>query len=186
MPPLVQHLQMSKVEGQHWWVGLHTYENDGRFRWSDHSVLNYVSWAPGRPRPVSRDRKCVYITSSKGKMASWSRNASWGVGGGFMTDFLCRIKKETMGILGFSHIPFYFSVRQSYNGESRWIMGLWGVTHTRGPFSYPQTNGETRNAPRTCPTSARESMSPAFLHPHRIRLLKPVAVPTAGLLYSGR
>ncbi|XP_072560794.1 C-type mannose receptor 2 [Paramormyrops kingsleyae] len=57
--------KMSKVEGQHWWMGLHTYENDGRFRWSDHSVLNYVSWAPGRPRPVSRDRKCVYITSSK-------------------------------------------------------------------------------------------------------------------------
>uniref|UniRef100_A0A8C9TTG1 Mannose receptor C-type 2 n=1 Tax=Scleropages formosus TaxID=113540 RepID=A0A8C9TTG1_SCLFO len=57
--------KMSKGEGQHWWVGLHTYENDGRFRWSDHSVLNYVSWAPGRPRPVSRDRKCVYVTSSR-------------------------------------------------------------------------------------------------------------------------
>ncbi|XP_036408999.1 C-type mannose receptor 2-like [Megalops cyprinoides] len=63
---LTQSVQkLSNVEGQLWWVGLHTYENDGRFRWSDHSVLNYVSWAPGRPRPVSRDRKCVYMTANK-------------------------------------------------------------------------------------------------------------------------
>ncbi|KAG7492263.1 hypothetical protein MATL_G00012690 [Megalops atlanticus] len=63
---LTQHLRkMSKVEGQHWWLGLHTNGNDGRFRWADHSVLNYVSWAPGRPRPVSRDRKCVYMTASR-------------------------------------------------------------------------------------------------------------------------
>uniref|UniRef100_A0A8C8MBM7 Mannose receptor, C type 2 n=1 Tax=Oncorhynchus tshawytscha TaxID=74940 RepID=A0A8C8MBM7_ONCTS len=53
---------MTKVEGDHWWVGLHTYENDGRFHWSDHSVLNYVSWALGRPHPLSRDRKCVHMS----------------------------------------------------------------------------------------------------------------------------
>ncbi|KAL4659299.1 C-type mannose receptor 2-like [Arapaima gigas] len=57
--------KVSRSEGQHWWVGMHTYENDGRFRWSDRSVLNYVSWAPGRPRPVSWDRKCVYMTSTR-------------------------------------------------------------------------------------------------------------------------
>uniref|UniRef100_A0A3B5AUU6 C-type lectin domain-containing protein n=1 Tax=Stegastes partitus TaxID=144197 RepID=A0A3B5AUU6_9TELE len=51
----------------HWWLGLHSYENDGRFRWSDHSVLNYVSWALGRPHPLSRDRKCVRLSVSKGK-----------------------------------------------------------------------------------------------------------------------
>ncbi|KAI1896444.1 hypothetical protein AGOR_G00094860 [Albula goreensis] len=63
---LTQNLRkLSKVEGQHWWLGLHTNENDGRFRWSDHSVLNYVSWAPGKPRPVSRDRKCVYMATNK-------------------------------------------------------------------------------------------------------------------------
>lgn len=61
--------KMVRVEGDNWWLGLHTYENDGRFRWSDHSVLNYVSWALGRPHPVSRDRKCVHISTSK---ADWS------------------------------------------------------------------------------------------------------------------
>lgn len=60
-------LQMNKVEGDNWWMGLHSYENDGRFRWSDHSVLNYVSWALGRPHPLSRDRKCVYMSASKGE-----------------------------------------------------------------------------------------------------------------------
>ncbi|CDQ75659.1 unnamed protein product [Oncorhynchus mykiss] len=62
-------LQMTKVEGDHWWVGLHTYENDGRFHWSDHSVLNYVSWALGRPHPLSRDRKCVHMSVSKAEWA---------------------------------------------------------------------------------------------------------------------
>lgn len=61
------YIQMVKVEGAKWWLGLHSYENDGRFRWSDHSVLNYVAWALGRPHPLSRDRKCVYVSSVKGK-----------------------------------------------------------------------------------------------------------------------
>ncbi|XP_023813179.1 C-type mannose receptor 2 [Oryzias latipes] len=61
--------KMVKVEGDSWWLGLHTYENDGRFRWSDHSVLNYISWALGRPHPLSRDRRCVSISASK---VDWS------------------------------------------------------------------------------------------------------------------
>uniref|UniRef100_A0A4W5PZF5 Mannose receptor C-type 2 n=1 Tax=Hucho hucho TaxID=62062 RepID=A0A4W5PZF5_9TELE len=61
--------KMTKVEGDHWWVGLHTYENDGRFHWSDHSMLNYVSWALGRPHPLSRDRKCVHMSVSKAEWA---------------------------------------------------------------------------------------------------------------------
>lgn len=61
--------KMSKVEGDNWWLGLHTYEYDGRFRWSDHSVLNYVSWALGRPHPLSRDRRCVYMSATK---ADWA------------------------------------------------------------------------------------------------------------------
>ncbi|KAJ8414330.1 hypothetical protein AAFF_G00052000 [Aldrovandia affinis] len=67
---LTQHLhKVSKVDGQHWWVGLYTKENDGRFRWSDRSVINYVSWALGRPRPISRDRKCVYISAYREEWA---------------------------------------------------------------------------------------------------------------------
>lgn len=58
---------MDKSEGDKWWLGLQTYDYDGRFRWSDHSVLNYVSWALGRPQPLSRDRKCVYLSADKGK-----------------------------------------------------------------------------------------------------------------------
>ncbi|XP_073350698.1 C-type mannose receptor 2 [Pagrus major] len=61
--------KMSKVEGDNWWLGLHTYEYDGRFRWSDHSVLNYVSWALGRPYPLSRDRRCVYMSATKSNWA---------------------------------------------------------------------------------------------------------------------
>ncbi|CAN9505425.1 unnamed protein product [Ophioblennius macclurei] len=61
--------KMAKVEGDNWWLGLHTYENDGRFRWSDHSVLNYVSWALGRPHPLSRDRRCVHLSVNK---ADWA------------------------------------------------------------------------------------------------------------------
>lgn len=57
---------MEKSEGEKWWLGLQTYENDGRFRWSDHSVLNYVSWALGRPHALSRDRKCVYLSADNG------------------------------------------------------------------------------------------------------------------------
>ncbi|XP_036003691.1 C-type mannose receptor 2 isoform X1 [Fundulus heteroclitus] len=61
--------KMVKSEVDSWWLGLHTYENDGRFRWSDHSVLNYVSWALGRPQAVSRDRKCIHMSASKGDWA---------------------------------------------------------------------------------------------------------------------
>ncbi|KAK2893561.1 C-type mannose receptor 2 [Channa argus] len=62
--------KMVKVEGDNWWLGLHTYQNDGRFRWSDHSVLNFVSWGLGNPHPLSRDRKCIYISASKGDWSS--------------------------------------------------------------------------------------------------------------------
>lgn len=65
--PFLPHVQMEKTQGDKWWLGLQTYENDGRFRWSDHSVLNYVAWALGRPHPLSRDRKCVYLSADKGK-----------------------------------------------------------------------------------------------------------------------
>ncbi|XP_037544541.1 C-type mannose receptor 2 [Nematolebias whitei] len=61
--------KLVKTEGDSWWLGLHTFENDGRFRWSDHSVLNYVSWALGRPLPLSRDRRCVHVSASKGDWA---------------------------------------------------------------------------------------------------------------------
>ncbi|KAM6957627.1 C-type mannose receptor 2 [Aplochiton taeniatus] len=61
--------KMFKTDKDHWWLGLHTYDNDGRFRWSDHSVLNYVSWAPGRHNAVSRDRRCVHMSVSK---ATWA------------------------------------------------------------------------------------------------------------------
>ncbi|XP_034045841.1 C-type mannose receptor 2 [Thalassophryne amazonica] len=61
--------KMVKVEGDDWWVGLHTYENDGRFRWSDYSLLNYASWALGKPQTLSRDRKCIHITANKGDWA---------------------------------------------------------------------------------------------------------------------
>ncbi|XP_053299336.1 C-type mannose receptor 2 [Pleuronectes platessa] len=61
--------KMVRAEGDNWWLGLHTYENDGRFRWSDHSVLNYVSWALGRPHPLSRDRRCVHMSANK---ADWA------------------------------------------------------------------------------------------------------------------
>ncbi|KAM4622511.1 C-type mannose receptor 2 [Discoglossus pictus] len=63
---LGQHLQkFSRGQEQHWWIGLHTYENDGRFRWSDGSVLSFVSWAPGRPRLSIREKVCVYMTASR-------------------------------------------------------------------------------------------------------------------------
>ncbi|XP_006017888.1 C-type mannose receptor 2 isoform X1 [Alligator sinensis] len=57
--------KFSRGQEQHWWIGLHTYENDGRFKWSDGSLLNFISWAPGKPRPVSKDKKCVYMTASR-------------------------------------------------------------------------------------------------------------------------
>ncbi|NWY06036.1 MRC2 protein, partial [Nothoprocta ornata] len=57
--------KFSRGQEQHWWIGLHTCENDGRFKWSDGSLLNFISWAPGKPRPVSKDKKCVYMTASR-------------------------------------------------------------------------------------------------------------------------
>ncbi|XP_069808937.1 C-type mannose receptor 2 isoform X1 [Dendropsophus ebraccatus] len=58
---LGQNLQkFSRGQEQHWWIGLHTYENDARFRWSDRTVLNFVNWAQGRPGRVTREKKCVY------------------------------------------------------------------------------------------------------------------------------
>ncbi|XP_030076595.1 C-type mannose receptor 2 [Microcaecilia unicolor] len=57
--------KVSREQEQHWWIGLHTYENDGRFRWSDGTVLNFVAWAPGKPRPITKDKKCVYMTASR-------------------------------------------------------------------------------------------------------------------------
>ncbi|XP_054907907.1 C-type mannose receptor 2 [Poeciliopsis prolifica] len=70
-----------------WWLGLHTYENDGRFRWSDHSVLNYVSWALGKPQPVSRDRKCIYMSTSKGDWADQKCHSD--------LPYICKQVKET-------------------------------------------------------------------------------------------
>ncbi|XP_036445756.1 C-type mannose receptor 2 [Colossoma macropomum] len=61
--------KVSRMDSDPYWIGLHTFENDGRYRWSDHSVLNYVSWGPGQPRPLTRDSKCVYISGSKGEWA---------------------------------------------------------------------------------------------------------------------
>ncbi|XP_007433605.1 C-type mannose receptor 2 [Python bivittatus] len=57
--------QFSRGQEQHWWIGLNTYENDGRFRWSDSSLLNFISWAPGKPRLINKERKCVYMTASR-------------------------------------------------------------------------------------------------------------------------
>ncbi|XP_077169931.1 C-type mannose receptor 2 [Paroedura picta] len=62
---LGQNLKLPRGQDQYWWIGLNTYEADGRFRWSDHSLLNFISWAPGKPRPISRDRKCVYMTATQ-------------------------------------------------------------------------------------------------------------------------
>ncbi|XP_030649161.1 C-type mannose receptor 2 [Chanos chanos] len=59
--------KMSRMQNDHWWLGLHTFEGDGRFRWSDHSVLNYITWAQGEPRPISRDRKCIYTSAITGR-----------------------------------------------------------------------------------------------------------------------
>uniref|UniRef100_A0A8C2AKX6 Mannose receptor, C type 2 n=1 Tax=Cyprinus carpio TaxID=7962 RepID=A0A8C2AKX6_CYPCA len=61
--------KMSRKENDLWWIGLHSFKNDGRLRWSDHSVLNYVSWGLGQPRPISKEPKCVQISASKG---DWS------------------------------------------------------------------------------------------------------------------
>ncbi|KAG2460758.1 MRC2 protein, partial [Polypterus senegalus] len=61
--------QLFRTQDQHWWIGLHTYQNDGRFRWSDRSALNFVSWASGKPQPPGREKKCVYMTASRGKCA---------------------------------------------------------------------------------------------------------------------
>uniref|UniRef100_K7FQV1 C-type mannose receptor 2 n=1 Tax=Pelodiscus sinensis TaxID=13735 RepID=K7FQV1_PELSI len=33
--------------------------------WSDGSLLNFISWAPGKPRPISKEKKCVYVTASR-------------------------------------------------------------------------------------------------------------------------
>lgn len=39
-------------------------------RWSDRSLLNFISWAPGKPWPLSKDRKCVYMTASQGEQGT--------------------------------------------------------------------------------------------------------------------
>ncbi|XP_068932327.1 C-type mannose receptor 2 isoform X1 [Petaurus breviceps papuanus] len=57
--------KFSRGQEQHWWIGLHTSENDGRFRWTDKSIVNFISWAPGKPRPIGKDKKCVYVTASR-------------------------------------------------------------------------------------------------------------------------
>ncbi|XP_039595978.1 C-type mannose receptor 2 isoform X1 [Polypterus senegalus] len=57
--------KLFRTQDQHWWIGLHTYQNDGRFRWSDRSALNFVSWASGKPQPPGREKKCVYMTASR-------------------------------------------------------------------------------------------------------------------------
>eukprot|EP00069_Balaena_mysticetus_P001062 bmy_15044T0 len=34
-------------------------------RWTDGSVINFISWAPGKPRPIGKDKKCVYMMASR-------------------------------------------------------------------------------------------------------------------------
>lgn len=36
-------------------------------RWTDDSIINFIAWAPGKPRPLGKDKKCVYMTASRGK-----------------------------------------------------------------------------------------------------------------------
>ncbi|XP_026573078.1 C-type mannose receptor 2 [Pseudonaja textilis] len=57
--------KFSRGQEEHWWIGLNTYENDGRFRWCDGSLLNFISWAPGKPRLLNKEKKCVYMTASR-------------------------------------------------------------------------------------------------------------------------
>ncbi|XP_069094090.1 C-type mannose receptor 2 isoform X2 [Pleurodeles waltl] len=63
---LSQNLQkFARGQEQHWWIGLNSNENYGPFRWSDGTLLNFVSWAHGKPRPITKDKKCVYMTASR-------------------------------------------------------------------------------------------------------------------------
>lgn len=36
-------------------------------RWTDDSIINFIAWAPGKPRPLGKDKKCVYMTASRGE-----------------------------------------------------------------------------------------------------------------------
>lgn len=36
-------------------------------RWTDGSIINFISWAPGKPRPIGKDKKCVYMMASRGE-----------------------------------------------------------------------------------------------------------------------
>lgn len=47
-------------------------------RWSDGSLLNFVSWAPGKPRPINKDKKCVYMTASRGERPGPAVLGLWG------------------------------------------------------------------------------------------------------------
>ncbi|TNN85947.1 C-type mannose receptor 2 [Liparis tanakae] len=94
---------MVKAEGDNWWLGLHTYENDGRFRWSDHSVLNYVSWALGRPHPVSRDRRCVHMLASKAIVTTLLRNASVDLWVGLTSDSKGHFQWAKAGLLSYTN-----------------------------------------------------------------------------------
>lgn len=51
-------------------------------RWTDGSVINFISWAPGKPRPIGKDKKCVYMMASRGEgrvgqRGCRSRGAGW-------------------------------------------------------------------------------------------------------------
>lgn len=46
-------------------------------RWTDGSIINFISWAPGKPRPIGKDKKCVYMTASRGegKVVAWGNRS---------------------------------------------------------------------------------------------------------------
>ncbi|KAK2110915.1 C-type mannose receptor 2 [Saguinus oedipus] len=64
LPPFLRPSLLHPVEAQPW-AGAGVTSVPCHCRWTDGSVINFISWAPGKPRPVGKDKKCVYMTASR-------------------------------------------------------------------------------------------------------------------------
>ncbi|KAL8222662.1 UNVERIFIED_CONTAM: hypothetical protein K2H54_077870 [Gekko kuhli] len=66
---LARHIQSSQQECVHVWIGLHDPQKNGRWRWSDRSLVNFKAWLAGMPDNYKQEEYCAHLRCQEGYVA---------------------------------------------------------------------------------------------------------------------
>ncbi|XP_022088561.1 lymphocyte antigen 75-like [Acanthaster planci] len=82
---LVKNLKLNLK--RRFWIGLNDQRNEGGYRWSDGTPVQYTNWAPGEPNDYGGQEECVETDLKGGK---WNDLFCW-----YKRNYLCSIPKGT-------------------------------------------------------------------------------------------